>query len=300
MFEDQPRAKVNLTLKVTGRRPDGYHELRSVFLRIGLSDRLSVAPGGADGSDALTVTGLEDVPTRANLVIRAIEAVRARAEIPLPALSVTLEKLIPVAAGLGGGSSNCASAIKLAQTCWGIGLSEAEEIELGASLGSDVPFFLSEAEMALVEGRGERVTALRPMGQAAVLTATPRIELSTARVFDRYDQVGGMPVADMTTDLLEFPDLASAASRLRDSNDLWPAAAALAPGLEEVRDSLETATIRPWLMSGSGPTLFAIYPSVAEASEAGRALVAVRSAVMSDVQMYAVDLVGPVPEWRYP
>jgi 4-diphosphocytidyl-2-C-methyl-D-erythritol kinase len=300
MFEDRPRAKVNLTLQVLRRRSDGYHELRSILLRIGLSDRLRIAPGGADGSDTLAVSGMDEVPIRDNLVMRALHAVRARAEIQLPALDVSLEKTIPAAAGLGGGSSDCASAIKLTEAAWGIGLSETEEIALGASLGSDVPFFLSGADIALVEGRGERVTAMRLPGTAGLLVVTPSIGLSTARVFDRYDDIGAEAPADYATDFLEFPDLPAAASRLRDSNDLWPAAVSLAPDLDRLRDALESATARPWLMSGSGPTLFAIYPSVAEAVDAGKTLVAQRSVAIDKAQIHAVDLVGPDPAWRYP
>ena len=301
MFEDRPRAKVNLTLRVVGTRPDGYHELRSVFLRIGLSDRLRVSPGGADGADTLSVTGLAGMLARQNLAMRAVEAVRARAEVPLPALDVTLHKDIPVAAGLGGGSSDCASAIKLAQAAWGIAFSKEEERAIGASLGADVPFFLSEAEMALVEGIGERVTPMRQlMSTAGLLTVTPPVELSTARVFQRFDEIWGDAPGEFATDAQELPDLASAASELRDANDLWVAAASLAPGLDQLRDELESASARAWLMSGSGPTLYAIYPSVAEAADAGRALVHDRSSALANAVVNAVDLVGPEPAWRYP
>jgi 4-diphosphocytidyl-2-C-methyl-D-erythritol kinase len=163
-----------------------------------------------------------------------------------------------------------------------------------------VPFFLSAVEMALVEGIGERVTPIRSMGPAGVLTVTPTAELSTARVFERYDAVHGEPPPDFATDLLDFADLPSAASRLRDANDLWRAAVSLEPNLEPLRDKLESATTRPWLMSGSGPTLFAIYPSVLEAAEAGRILVRAESVAISTAAVNAVDLVGPDPAWRYP
>ena len=101
------------------------------------------------------------MPSHDNLVTQALDAVRSRAEIPMPTLDVTLDKQIPAAAGMGGGSSDCASAIRLAQAVWGVGLSESEEMELAASLGSDVPFFMADTTLALVEGRGERVTPIR-------------------------------------------------------------------------------------------------------------------------------------------
>lgn len=299
MFEDRPRAKVNLTLEVVGRRPDGYHELRSIFLRIGLSDRLAVVPGGADGSDTLTVTGLPGAPIRDNLVTRALYALRARVEVPLPALDVVLEKSIPSAAGLGGGSSDCASAIRLAQACWGVGLATEEALALGSELGSDVPFFLSGALAALVEGRGERVTPLPDATDAGVLLVTPAIALSTARVFARYDDLGVEPrriaLAHVNT-----RQLVEAAERVRDANDLWPAAASLEPSLSALRAELEGATGRPWMMSGSGPTLFALYASAAEAAEGGQALVAARLPSLADALINAVDLVGPDPAWRFP
>jgi 4-diphosphocytidyl-2-C-methyl-D-erythritol kinase len=274
--------------------------LRSIFLRVGLSDRLTVAPGGADGSDTLSAPGLDDIPVRSNLVQRALDAVRARAEAPLPALDAALEKRIPVAAGLGGGSSDCASAIKLAQAAWGIGLADADELALGARLGADVPFFLGGHEMAFVEGVGERVTPMRSMAPAGLLLLTPAFELSTARVFERFDVGGGEEPADFSTDLQEFPDLPSAASRLRDANDLWPAAASLAPQLVEIRETLETSTARPWLLSGSGPTLFALYSSAEEAADSGRELVRRDHPSLVHSRMHAVDTVGPDPAWRYP
>jgi 4-diphosphocytidyl-2-C-methyl-D-erythritol kinase len=299
LFEDRPRAKVNLTLAVVGRRPDGYHELRSIFLRVGLSDRLSLSPGGADGADSLTITGLPGAPQRNNLVTRALNAVRARAEIPLPTLDVRLDKQIPAAAGLGGGSSDAASAIKLAQMCWGVGLSEAEELALGLEIGSDVPFFLSGASAALVQGYGERVTPLTDDVGAGLLLLTPPLEVSTARVFDRYDDLA-TETRSHQIDEIDLTDLPSMGNRLRDANDLWPATSSLEPSLVGLRDELETATNVPWLLSGSGPTMFALYPSVVDAAEAGKALVARRLPSIEKAQINAVDVVGPDPAWRYP
>lgn len=299
-FEDRPAAKVNLTLQVVGRRADGYHELRSVFLRVGLADRLTFSPGGADGSDRLTVAGLPGVPTRGNLVLRALDSVRARLGLELPALDVSLEKTIPAAAGLGGGSSDAASAIKLALAFWGVGLSVAEELALGAELGSDVPFFVVGAQVALVEGRGERIIALPDVvGELGLLLVTPPERLATADVFAQYDELGSRStdglVGNLATDrLLESAD------RLRDSNDLWPAAASLQPSLAALRSGLEDGTGRPWLMSGSGPTLFALYPSVEAAVTAGKELVSGQSGASRGTLISAVGLIGTDPPWRYP
>jgi 4-diphosphocytidyl-2-C-methyl-D-erythritol kinase len=299
MYEDRPPAKVNLTLEVLGRRPDGYHDLRSIFLRVGLADRLTMAPSSGD-RDRLTVTGLAGAPaTRDNLALRALDALRAHAGIDFPPLDVTLDKQIPAAAGLGGGSSDAASALKLAQACWGIGLSTGEEMKLAAELGSDVPFFTIGAAAAIVEGRGEHVAPLIDVQDVGVLLVTPGIELSTARVFDRFDEIGEVrevfhsPAIDLDNLVLEV-------TRLTQDNHLWVAAASLEPSLHELRWDLEEATRRPWLLSGSGPTLFAIYPSVSEAAESGQALVASRLPSLDSALINAVDLVGPDPAWRYP
>jgi 4-diphosphocytidyl-2-C-methyl-D-erythritol kinase len=280
VFEDRPPAKINLTLEILGVRPDGFHELRSTFLRVGLTDRLTMRPGGADGADALTAAGLADLPARENLVLRAVQVLRAHVGIQLPALDITIEKRIPVAAGLGGGSSDCASALKLAQACWGVGISPADELALAAELGSDVPFFTAGYPAARVSGRGELLEPAAPPVESAVLLVTPPVRLSTPQVFARYDDLG-----------IEHDE---------GGNDLWPAAASLEPSLTPLRDDLIAATAREWRLSGSGPTLFALYPSVAEAVDAGRALVEGRPAILDGSQINAVDHVGPDPAWRFP
>jgi 4-diphosphocytidyl-2-C-methyl-D-erythritol kinase len=276
-FEARPPAKVNLTLEVLGRRPDGYHELRSTFLRIGLCDRLTMRPGSGP-TDRLQVAGLPGTPVEGNLILRALAALRAHAAIDLPALDVTLEKYIPVAAGLGGGSSDAAAALKLAQAAWGIGLSSGDEATLAAGLGSDVPFFTADCGAARVEGRGEHVEPVDAPKQALLLV-TPPLSLSTAAVFARYDDLGAGD---------------------DDANHLWPAAASLEPSIVALRRMLASLTSRDWLMSGSGPTLFALYPSVESAVEAGKSVASNQSSESAMAIIHAVDLVGPDPAWRYP
>jgi 4-diphosphocytidyl-2-C-methyl-D-erythritol kinase len=280
VFEDRPPAKINLTLEILGTRSDGYHDLRSTFLRVGLTDRLIMQPGGADGTDTLTIAGAPDLPARDNLVLRAVQALRAHVAVNLPALDITLEKRIPIAAGLGGGSSDCASALKLAQACWGIGVSAGDELAIAAELGSDVPFFISGFPAANVSGRGELLEPADPPARSGVLLVTPAVKLSTPQVFARYDDLG--------------------IAHDESGNDLWPAAVSIEPSLGPLRSALVETTGVQWRLSGSGPTLFALYPSVAEAAEAARALAADRSPVLDGSQINAVDLVGPDPAWRFP
>lgn len=310
-FEDRPPAKVNLTLGVFGHRPDGFHELTSIFLGIGLTDRLTVSPRTEDGPDRVTVTGLPGAPTKGNLVLRALDALRSHAGVDFPPLDISLDKRIPIAAGLGGGSSDAASALHLAQLAWGVGIAPDDEVDVAASVGSDVPFFYSGVAAALVGGRGDLVSWLPSMrlDHLGLLLLTPAIHLSTAKVFARHDEItletkaDSSLVVDLEGILLDQPttdDIVRVSDGLRDANDLWPAAASLEPTLPALRDSLEGATRRPWLMSGSGPTLFALYPSAAEAAEAGQILVASRPLAFDGALVNAVDLVGPDPTWRYP
>jgi 4-diphosphocytidyl-2-C-methyl-D-erythritol kinase len=310
-FSARPPAKVNLTLTVAGRGPDGYHPLRSVFLRIGLSDRLTVSETST-GRDRLEVGGLPGAPVDGNLVLSALSMLRDRLVVALPPLLVELEKRIPVAAGLAGGSSDGAAMIELASACWGIGLAPAQRLALAAELGSDVPFFSSGSGVALLEGRGERVTPLPEVGgEPGVLLVTPPVTLSTTAVFKCHDQQvddrGAGPAESVTQELTELlragldaDGLCDFAHRLRDANDLWPAAVQVAPSVARLRDRLEARSGRPWMMTGSGSSLFTLYPSVGAAAEAGIGLARERAPELADVMLHATDLNGPDPAWRHP
>ncbi len=215
MLEARPPAKVNLTLEVVGRRDDGFHELRSIFLRVGLTDRLTMAPGTGP-ADRLTVTGLPGIPTEGNLVLEALDALRRHLGVDLPPLDVTLEKRIPAAAGLGGGSSDAASALSLAQAAWQITLDPDDVLSVAADIGSDVPFFAADTAAALVEGRGEWITPLLRVESVGLLLVTPPIRLQTGTVFARFDD---LPRAEGAT-VAHIPDpvdLLADSGRLRDA-----------------------------------------------------------------------------------
>ncbi len=175
-----------------------------------------------------------------------------------------------------------------------------------------MPFFAHGVPAALIEGRGEQVAPLPAViGDAGVLLVTPPEPMSTAAVFARYDALGasgsppaaGSPTDELAAALgggLSGTQLAAWAERLREANDLWPAAVSLAPRLLTLRAELEARTGRAWLLSGSGSTLFALYPSLASAVEGGRSLIINRPADLDDALVNAVDLVGPEPAWRFP
>ena len=295
----RPRAKVNLSVSIGPRGRDGYHPLTSVFLRIGLADELTVAFSNNAGGDMLTVSGLGGCEVDGNLVLRAFRAVRHALGQDFPALVAHLEKRIPIAAGLGGGSADAASAVDCALQMWGVGLSPVLLDEVALELGADVPFFAHNVDAALVTGRGEKIEPLSSGGNPGLLLVTPPMLMSTAAVFARFDE---LDAADEPRRLPtpDFAHLSDQSDLLRDANDLWPAAVSLAPALGVLRDEVERLSGRPWLMSGSGSTLFAIYESLAAAVAAGRSLVASESEELTGALINAVDLVGPDPLWRYP
>jgi 4-diphosphocytidyl-2-C-methyl-D-erythritol kinase len=282
-------AKLNLTLAVTGRRADGYHTLHSIMVPLGLADGLAVRVAGRTATaDTLEIDGFAVVAGPGNLVLRAIEGARtlvtaADPGAPAPPfLSVRLVKRVPVAAGLGGGSSDAAAAIEAALAAWGAGLPAGSIDSLAAGLGSDVPFFRA-GRGAVVTGRGEFVEPLPVVDRPpAVLLVTPRLPVSTAAVFAAYAS-GHRPVDDaalriseaLSAELRSRPSgrhLLERAADLAVANDLRRATIATAPALAGFSGALGDLLDRPVCQSGSGPTLWVLYPALADAERAARAV----------------------------
>ena len=266
-------AKVNLGLAVTGTRPDGYHTLVSLFLRLDLADALAVVPGLAGDPDTLTIGGDPDCPVEGNLVLRAVAALRAA--LPdgpsLPGLAFTLVKRIPMGGGLAGGSTDAATALRLALRAWSRGMDPAALSVLAARLGADVSFFVARHAAALITGIGERIDPLPALrSRVGVLLMTPAYGMATPAVFAAFDRLPPPSPAAVAAAArlaarwragLEGADLAADAVVLRGANDLWPAVALLVPRMVRLRAVLEATLGRPVLLTGSGSTLVALYPS---------------------------------------
>ena len=280
-FAVRAPAKINLTLGVApGPGPDGYHELRGVFARLELADELSITSVGAPTDSAAET--LEFAPGSlasehpADLILQAAERVRAWTARPLPALTIGVNKRIPIAAGLAGGSSDGAAALRLVASAWGLDIPAAEASSMALGLGADAPFFLAPSPVALVGGRGEDVTRLpATIAGAGILLVVAGGKPSTREVFATHDTLPPRPgpaaaATDVLVDALraglEADGLAALADRLRDANDLYPAAGQLMPHLGSVRETIERALGRPALLSGAGSTLFVIYPSAEAAA----------------------------------
>ena len=259
-------AKLNLTLDVLGRRSDGFHEVESLMVTVGWFDTLTFAPAGRF---CLTVTGAAGVPAdERNLVARAAAALAAAAGTGGGA-AVTLHKRIPHEAGLGGGSSDAAAALLGLNELWDCGLSRGELIDLGATLGSDVPFFLCGSAAGVARGRGERIEPLAAGPLRWAVVAKPPAGLATAAVFAAW---GGRASAVATPRAAAA--LPQAGATLADvaANDLDAPAAELEPRLAAERAAFERIGLSRSCLSGSGTSRFALCRSAAAARVAAATL----------------------------
>ncbi len=258
-------AKLNLGLRVTGRRPDGYHNLDSVFAPIALADELAIAAAPGTGVSLAVEAGGNGVPgDETNLAVRAAQAYLGERGETLR-LRISLRKRIPAAAGLGGGSSDAAAVLRALRD----ELGEPGEPGLptiALRLGADVPFFLRPAP-ARVRGIGERIEPLKDFPRLYAVLAHPGQALSTAAVFDAYrgrpgagEPPGIAPLRRFAVDGRRSPELDDA---LR--NDLEPIAEDLCPAIAALRASLRRAGAPVVAMSGSGPTLYALFNGLDEA-----------------------------------
>ncbi len=250
-------AKLNLTLDVLARRPDGFHELRSRFEAITLYDTLFLKPTPAATLELTcewaTAGGRgESLPRDArNLVIRAISLLQQRYGVRQGA-EVHLVKRIPAQAGLGGGSSDAAAALLAARRAWGLGCSLDELRSMAAEIGSDVAFFLHRSP-ADCRGRGEQVVEAENWGRLDFVIVQPPVGLSTRQVFDRCT-----PRAERRpNDTLTSP-VVRATRGHRLSNDLQDAARELSPWIERLEGVFSRLGVTAHQMSGSGTAYFAV------------------------------------------
>jgi 4-diphosphocytidyl-2-C-methyl-D-erythritol kinase len=265
-LEARAPAKVNLGLRIRARREDGYHELESVFVPLDLADRLALrVTASAAPRVSLVVSGQDSgVPLgEPNLAVRAARAFLAEATLS-QSVDISLEKRIPVGAGLGGGSSDAGTVLRLLSGNFPDALPAAELSRLARSLGADVPFFL-DPRPARVSGVGERINPLPGFPALALLLLNPGVALSTTEVYRAFDALVPDPGARSAA---ASPGRSGEVAGLCLDNDLEPAALRLCPELRRLRGQLEELGASAVGMSGSGPTLFGVFPSAAAAERA--------------------------------
>jgi 4-diphosphocytidyl-2-C-methyl-D-erythritol kinase len=254
-------AKINLDLRLGARRPDGFHPIDTLFIRTDVADRLSASPS-PDGSLSLQIDGDEGLSAGPdNLVLRAAQALKEKGKSNAGA-NLRLKKEIPQGAGLGGGSSDAAAALKLLRNLWSLSASDAELSEIGARLGSDVPFFL-QSSPARGTGRGEVLESIPLQSLPWAVLIHPGFGSPTAEAYRRYaanrrSGVEGQAIS------LTLPG--GKTYELKPRNDLEPA-------VEE--KFLWIRAARHWLaqqpgvlaarMSGSGSTVFGLWAKESEA-----------------------------------
>jgi 4-diphosphocytidyl-2-C-methyl-D-erythritol kinase len=258
-------AKINLFLRVTGRRSDGYHELDSIFVPISIFDRLDIELRQAPSASVQLFCDSDAVPTdERNLAFRAahefLAAFGVRAEV-----LIKLHKEIPAGAGLGGGSSDAGAVLRMMTLLCGVKQS-ATLLTVAMKLGADVPFFLNPAP-SRVRGIGERRQPLGQMAKPFLLIAVPPVEVPTAQVFrDLRPEHWSGPAPDR--DVLAI--IQGRIEREHIVNDLEHAAIAKWPEINQLKNLVEELGARAVAMTGSGSGVFGIFDSSDEASTASQ------------------------------
>ena len=269
-MEVKAYAKINLTLDVLGRREDGYHDLRMVMQTVALADDLTVELGGGP---VRVRTDLSFLPSDArNLAAAAALRFQEAAGRGLEGVSIAIRKRIPVCAGMAGGSSDAAAVLRALNALTGAGLSPEELAEIGAGVGSDVPYCVLGGT-ALAEGRGERLTPLPQLPACHVVLCKPGWSVSTPELFARIDGVRLRRRPDTTGLLaaLEAGDLGETARRLYNVfEDVLPPRRGAEIGA--IKNVLIQHGALGASMTGTGPTVFGLFAGPESAADAFRAL----------------------------
>lgn len=295
----QAPAKINLGLKILGRRADGYHELESIFVPLSLVDEIELTVEASTQSSVqlellcaqLTHFGVEEaVPSDArNLAFRAAQRFLDVADLPV-SVRLRLTKKIPAAAGLGGGSSDAAAVLRGLAQIFPQTLSHEKLAELALELGADLPFFL-DPRPALITGIGEKISPLDSIPELALLLANPGLPLATADVYRAYD-ANSLTMSEAGSTMralwgicesawfsarntLQAQTQNSEAALLFEAllrNDLEPAATVLCPAIGDLRKKLAAAGAKAVGLSGSGPTVYGIFEDMRAARVAQQTL----------------------------
>ena len=257
--EEKAYAKINLVLNIGDLRPDGYHDIQTIMQSLELHDDVTVEQTGGTG---ITVTASVDtIPTdESNLAAKAVKAFAAKTGVPADGLSIHIEKRIPVAAGLGGGSSDAAATLLALNVLYETNLSVDELAEIGIEVGSDVPFCV-HGGCAYVEGKGDMVVPTTPMPQCIIVIGKPDLAISTEKMYQRFDQAELPQRADHTPEImlgLRWENLKAVAESVGNAFEqvLMKNERNTVDMMKEVMNQFGTLGTA---MTGSGPAVFGIF-----------------------------------------
>ena len=258
-------AKINLCLKVLRKRKDGFHQIKTVFERIDLCDDIQIKKR-ADNKIKITCNHPDVPKDDSNLMYKAADLLRRNFN-KEDGLDITLKKRIPVASGLGGGSSNAASTLLGLNRLWNLGLNNKKLLSFARKIGSDVPFFVSGSRFALGTGRGDRIKDLPKMRSCWHILVVPRKKLSSKEIYSclnlrltkNRDNVNMLIYALRKFDLLKL--------KRYIVNDLEKPAFKTFPKLLDIKKKLKKLGVRASSLSGSGPAIFGITQSREETEQ---------------------------------
>ena len=258
-------AKINLSLDVLRRRPDGYHEVKMIMQTVGIFDTLTIAK--SNDKEIRLKVGSANLPCdRSNLIYRAAEMVMERFDLQ-QGVEITLEKRIPIAAGMAGGSSDAAAVFRGMNRLFSLNMSLEDMQKLGVKIGADIPYCIMGGT-ALSEGIGEILSHLPTPPVAYLLIAKPDIDVSTKFVYENLhaDTLPYHPDVDGMVEALREGNLKGITDRM--GNVLETVTEKAYPIIAEIKTLMKNAGAENALMSGSGPTVFGIYKEKEKAEEA--------------------------------
>ena len=286
-YEYKAKAKVNLSLDVLRRRENGYHDVKMIMQTVNLYDDLIVedAESGIN-LEVTTIEGVEIPCDESNLAYKAAKLLMDEFDIK-KGVKITINKHIPVAAGMAGGSTDCANTLKGVNELFKLGLSDKELMERGVKLGADVPYCIM-GKTALSEGIGEVLTPIENMPQCKILIAKPPINVSTKYVYENLhvETIKDHPDVDGMVEKIKAGDLHGVCSYME--NILETVTVKEYPVINELKTFMKENGAINSIMSGSGPTVFGIYDDENKAKEAYEKLLA--KGITKEVYLTDLDI----------
>lgn len=260
------RAKINLSLDVLGKRTDGYHEVQMIMQQIDLYDEIKISEN-KESNRIVVTSDCEFIPkNNTNIAYKAASLIKERFNIHC-GVNIHIQKNIPVAAGLAGGSANAAGVLTALNKLWKLGLSTEELMDIGLSVGADVPFCIL-GNAALAEGIGEKLTPIQGLMNTWVVLAKPSISVSTAEVYRNLDlsKINKRPETNKLIHAMKEQDLYTLSSEM--TNVLETVTERKHFVIKQLKSKMMEYNALGSMMSGSGPTVFGVFKNYKKAKSA--------------------------------